>query len=78
MLTVPLVGDTTDEVDETFVLRLTAPAGHTFADADGVATIDDDDGPTLTIGDVTVTEPPPGLGRQAVFPSRCPGRASNR
>ena len=68
MLTVPLVGDTTDEVDETFVLRLTAPSGATFADADGVATIDDDDSPTLTIGDVTVTEPPPGLGRQAVFP----------
>jgi hypothetical protein len=68
LLAVPLLADTTDEVDEAFLVRLSAPSGATFADSESVGTIDDDDGPTLTIGDVTVTEPPQGQGAEAVLP----------
>ena len=65
---VPVQGDLQDEVDETFLLRLGAVTGATFADAESTAVIDDDDGPTLSIGDVTVAEPPTGFSADAVFP----------
>jgi LmbE family N-acetylglucosaminyl deacetylase len=56
-VTVAVVGDLLDEANETFAVNLTAPANATFADAQGVGTITDDDAtPTLAIGDVTVTE----------------------
>ena len=41
--TVPIVGDTTDEFDETFVANLSNPANATIADNQGVGTIVDDD-----------------------------------
>ncbi|HEU5012968.1 MAG TPA: Calx-beta domain-containing protein [Roseiflexaceae bacterium] len=54
---VPVLGDTIDEADETFVVNLTNPVNVTFADAQGQGTITDDDAaPTLAISDVTVTE----------------------
>lgn len=46
-VTVALAGDTVDEVDETLVVNLTAPANATLGDAQGAATIDDDDGPMI-------------------------------
>lgn len=50
-------GDTADEADETFVVNLSAPANATIADAQGDITITDDDAqPSISIGDVTVTE----------------------
>ncbi len=55
--TVPVVGDTLDELDETFVVNLSNPTNATIADGQGVGTITDNDAiPTLSIDNVTVTE----------------------
>jgi uncharacterized protein (TIGR03382 family) len=48
-ITVPLVGDTQDEIDEKFLLKLSAASGATFADDTAQGTIADDD----------ATPPPP-------------------
>lgn len=54
---VPVVGDVLDEDDETFTADLSNPVNATISDGTGVGTIlDDDPEPTLSIGDVTVTE----------------------
>src|SRR5262249_43875951 len=53
---VPILGDTPVESDETFVLNLSAPTNATVADGQGVATIVNDDSPSLTINNVSVTE----------------------
>jgi uncharacterized repeat protein (TIGR01451 family) len=53
---VPVVGDTIDETDETFHVDLSSPSGGAIADNQGVGTIIDDDGPTISIGDASVTE----------------------
>jgi hypothetical protein len=45
-VTVPIVGDTIPEPDETFAVNLSAPVNATIADAQGVGTIQDDDGVT--------------------------------
>ncbi|HBL61393.1 MAG TPA: calcium-binding protein, partial [Cyanobacteria bacterium UBA8803] len=58
-ITVPIVGDTTNESNETFTLNLTNPTNATIADAQGGGTITNDDTsttPTFSINDVTVTE----------------------
>ena len=56
-ISVPVAGDTTDEPDETFTLQLTAGPGATVGDGQGLGTIlDDDPQPTLSVGDVTLTE----------------------
>ena len=56
-MTVLVNGDTLDEDNETFFVNLTNPSNATIDDAQGVATIIDDDGdPSLTINDVSVTE----------------------
>ena len=55
--TVPIVGDTRDEFDETFVASLSSPVNTTVADSQGVGTVvDDDPTPSLVINNVTVTE----------------------
>ncbi len=55
--TVPVRGDTLDELDETFAVNLSGPTNATIADAQGVATILDNDAtPSLRINDLTVTE----------------------
>jgi hypothetical protein len=54
-VTVPVLGDTAPEANETFVVNLSAPTNATIGDAQGTGTITDDD-TTLSIGDVTVTE----------------------
>ena len=60
-------GDVTDEPDETFPVTLSSPDGATLADATATGTITDDDPePSLTVGDVTVTEGDDGE-RDAVF-----------
>ena len=53
-VTVPVLGDTVDESDETFFLNLIGVTGATLADAQGVGTVieDDDRPPTVTIDDV--------------------------
>lgn len=52
-----ILGDINDEFDETFSVELSNESNVTLADSSGQATInDDDDPPTLTIADVSVTE----------------------
>ncbi len=56
-LNVPIVGDTTDENDETFNVTLTAPTNATINDGLGIGTIlDDDPLPTISINDASVVE----------------------
>ena len=56
-ITVPVIGDLLDETDETFTLTLSNPSNATISDGQAVGTItDDDDPPTVSINDVTVTE----------------------
>ncbi|HEX8143239.1 MAG TPA: Calx-beta domain-containing protein [Pyrinomonadaceae bacterium] len=56
-INVTVNGDTLDEVDETFFVNLTNASNATISDAQGQGTItDDDNAPTLSIDDVTVTE----------------------
>jgi hypothetical protein len=55
---VPILGDTTFEPNETFVLNLSAPVNATIADAQATVTIINDDAalPTLSIGNASTTE----------------------
>ena len=54
---VPVVGDTRDEFDETFVVDLSSPANATIVDGQGVGTIvNDDPTPTVSISDVSTVE----------------------
>lgn len=66
-VTVPVVGDTLSEADETFFVNLSTPVNATIADNQGLGTITDDDiAPTLSIDDVTVVEGDAGV-TNAVF-----------
>ncbi|MBK8010117.1 MAG: hypothetical protein IPK13_02120 [Deltaproteobacteria bacterium] len=61
-VTVPIVGDRLDELNETFRVRLSNPSGATIADGEAVATIrDDDDPPLVSIADVSVREGDAGV-----------------
>ena len=63
-VTIPTTDDAIDEVDETFTVEGTVTSGNTSnTDPSGTVTIEDNDVPTITIGDVTVTE-----GGDAVVP----------
>jgi phosphatidylinositol-3-phosphatase len=53
---VPLTDDVVDEPDESFGLRLSDPRGAALARAVGVATIGDDDPPSLSVSDAVVPE----------------------
>jgi hypothetical protein len=54
---VPVAGDTTVEPDETFTLTLgTSPVGATVYDRQAIATIVNDDGPRLSVGDASISE----------------------
>jgi LmbE family N-acetylglucosaminyl deacetylase len=56
-ITVPVLGDTHDEPNETFFVNLSGAANATIGDGQGLGTITDDDPtPTLSIGDASVTE----------------------
>jgi hypothetical protein len=55
-ISVTLNGDTAVEGNETILLNLGAAANASILDAQGAATIVNDDGPTLSIGDVTLVE----------------------
>jgi hypothetical protein len=64
---VPVAGDLLDEADETFLVRLSSPAGALVADAQATGTIADDDPlPLLSIEDVSVAEGETGT-TDAVF-----------
>ena len=67
-VTVALLGDLLDEADETFALVLSSAEGGTLADAEGVATVlDNDPPPQVSIGGVIVAEGDSG-SVDAVFP----------
>ena len=53
---VEVLGDNVDEVNETYFVNLTNPTNATIATAQGAGTILDDDGPTVSIGDASITE----------------------
>ncbi len=55
-LTVQVLGDTTDEVDEQVALTLANAVDATIADASGAGTIRDDDGPGIAIDNVAKNE----------------------
>ena len=56
-VSVPVIGDTAVETDETFNLNLSSPANATIADGSGVGTIlNDDSYAALSVNDVAVLE----------------------
>ena len=62
-VTVPVKGDTQQEANETFKVRLSNPTGATLADAVGLGTILNDDEPVLKINSVAQLEGHAGLKR---------------
>jgi photosystem II stability/assembly factor-like uncharacterized protein len=56
-VSVPVKGDTLDELDETFTVDLSNATNASIADAHGTGTIsDDDDPPSMSIDDQTINE----------------------
>ena len=62
-ISVPVIGDTVEESDETFFVDLSDPSGATIEDGQGQGTITNDDAaappsttPSLSIGDVEIPE----------------------
>ena len=56
-IAIPIVADAAYEADETFFVDLSAPTNATIADAQAtVSLLNDDQAPTVSIGDMTVTE----------------------
>ena len=64
---VEVKGDDIDEQHETFAVNLTDPVNATIAAAQGTVTIGDDDGPTISINSVSITEGNPPSITGAVF-----------
>ena len=61
-ISVFVTNDSIDEDNETFFVNLSSPMNATIARGQGTGTILDDDGPTISINDASVTE-----GGSAVF-----------
>jgi uncharacterized repeat protein (TIGR01451 family) len=60
-ITVSILDDLLDELDETFTLALGEPKGAVLADGAGLGTLlDDDPPPFVSVGDATVVEGDPG------------------
>jgi hypothetical protein len=80
-LTVPVLGDTLDEANETFLVRLSAPVGAALGTpSQGTGTITDNDAtPSFRINDVSVTEGNAGtaLATFTVTLSTASGRATS-
>ena len=51
-----MTGDNVDETNETYAVNLSSPTNATIGFTQGTGTIEDDDGPTLSIGSASVTE----------------------
>jgi hypothetical protein len=67
-VTITIVGDSLDETDETFSVRVSSPVGATIADAEGVGTITDDDAPP-SVSTATIVSVPEGSGGAATTAS---------
>jgi serine protease len=63
---VAIKGDTTMEVNETFRVNLSTAVGAILADSQAIGTIINDDGPSLSIADASITEGDKGT-RLATF-----------
>ncbi|HEX8633183.1 MAG TPA: Calx-beta domain-containing protein [Pyrinomonadaceae bacterium] len=63
---VPVNGDTLDEIDETFGLTLSGATNASIGTAQSVVTIRDNDGPTISLDDISVLEGDFGF-REATF-----------
>ncbi|HEX6198644.1 MAG TPA: Calx-beta domain-containing protein, partial [Thermoanaerobaculia bacterium] len=68
-ITIAVVPDRIDELDETLRVLLSNPLAALLGDAEGVGTILDDDEARISIGDVTVPEGDSGTS-DALFPVR--------
>ena len=67
IFSVSVIGDTAIEPNETFLVNLTNVGGATVADGQAVGTITNDDvAPSLSVGDVSITEGNSGT-KQATF-----------
>ncbi len=55
-ISVQVNGDNLDELNETILMNLTSPTNATIATPQGVGTIVDDDGPTVSIGSASAAE----------------------
>lgn len=65
---VPITGDTGGEADEKFTLNLSEPVGATIGDAEGVATIVNDDVlPSISVSDASIMEGAAGEARNLTF-----------
>ncbi|RYG62701.1 hypothetical protein EON80_22620, partial [bacterium] len=56
LVNVPILGDTTKELDEAFTVQLSEPVNSVLGDANATGTIVEDDVPTLSIADASVVE----------------------
>ena len=75
---VPIVGDTRDEFDETFVAGLSTPTNATITDDQGVGTIVDNDPlPTVSVDNVSTLEGDAERRRRR-SPCRSPLRRASR
>ena len=63
---VSVLGDNIDEIHETFFVTVSNPMNASIATGQGTGTISDDDGPTVSIGNSSITEGNTGLS-DAVF-----------
>ena len=66
-ISVPVIGDTVFEPDETFFVNLSNPTNSPIADGQGQATIVDDDATPISIDDVTVNPEGDTGSTNAVF-----------
>lgn len=55
-ITIPIIGDTRIEPNETFTVNLSLPTNATIADGQGLGTIRNDDQPGLSMADVAIVE----------------------
>lgn len=55
-IVVPLVGDSVPEINETYAVNLSSATGASITDGVALGTITDDDTPTITVANATVTE----------------------
>ncbi len=56
VIPVTILGDLTVETDDTFFLNLSSPSNATLGDDQAVATITNDDQPSIQVGDVSMAE----------------------
>ena len=73
---VSVVADALVEDDESFTIDLSAPDHVTIVDGTATVVIEDDDGPTLSVADVSVIEPDVGSARADVVVRRGSGEGT--